>query len=221
MPPKGLPVQLRLICGPIGTIVLLPFKSLGDDQDAGAALAEGLRIDIQNALIKMSGVFLLGAGSANAMRSGQYGRRSAGRRALCARRWCKDRVRQCSSHDRWFRAGRKATIVFRSQFRLQDEITARIVTALDIKLASGEQARIWHKCLTDPEAREFFCRGIQAFFRMNAESMANARACFARVVELAPDSPYGATWSPCACGLNQPEAGLPIQLRHASKQKLG
>ncbi len=29
---------------------------------------------------------------------------------------------------------------------------------------------------------------------MNAESMARARACFARVAELAPDSPLGATW---------------------------
>jgi adenylate cyclase len=79
-------------------------------------------------------------------------------------------------------------------FALQDEITRRVVTALDVKLASGEQARVWRKCLTDPKALECFYRGIQAFFRMNAESMANARACFARVAELAPTSPLGPTW---------------------------
>lgn len=50
------------------SIVLLPFKVIGDDQDASEVFAEGLRIEIQNALTKMSGVFLLGVGSAVAMR---------------------------------------------------------------------------------------------------------------------------------------------------------
>ena len=80
-------------------------------------------------------------------------------------------------------------------FALQDEITARIVTALDVKLASGEQARVWHKCLTDPKALECFYRGIQAFVRMNQESIANARTCFLRLTELAPASPFGPTWT--------------------------
>jgi tetratricopeptide (TPR) repeat protein len=79
-------------------------------------------------------------------------------------------------------------------FALQDEITERIVTALEVKLASGEQARVWHKCLVDPKAREHFYRGTQAFVRMNQESMASARASFLRLAELAPDSPFGPTW---------------------------
>ena len=204
-PPKGFPVQLQsldLALPKRPSIVLLPFKSLGDDQEAGAALAEGLRIDIQNALIKMSGVFLLGAGSANAMRG--WPAIDAGARAG-VRYVLEGGVQQSGDQVRvnvqltdtiagtvlW--SERYDRILDRN-FALQDEITASIVTALDVKLASGEQARIWHKCLTDPEARELFCRGLQAFFRMNAESMANARAFFVRVVDLVPDSPYGATW---------------------------
>ena len=204
-PPKGFPVQLQsldLALPKRPSIVLLPFNSLGDDQEEGKALAEGLRIDIQNALIKMSGVFLLGAGSANAMRG--WSAIDAGARAG-VRYVLEGGVQQSGDQVRvnvqltdaiagtvlW---SERYDRVLDRNFALQDEITARIVTALDIKLASGEQARIWHKCLTDPEAREFFCRGLQAFFRMNAESMANARAFFARVEDLVPDSPYGATW---------------------------
>jgi hypothetical protein len=44
--------------------------------------------------------------------------------------------------------------MFDQTFELQDEIAARVVTTLDVKLASVEQARIWHKCLTTPKARD-------------------------------------------------------------------
>jgi hypothetical protein len=77
---------------------------------------------------------------------------------------------------------------------LQDEITEKVVTALDVKLSSGEQARVLRKCLVNPKAREHFYTGVQSFFRMNAESMARARACFERVAELVPDSAHGPTW---------------------------
>ena len=64
------PPQLESLALPLPerpSIVLLPFSFTGQDPDA-AALAEGLRIDIQNALVKMSGVFLIAAGTANALR---------------------------------------------------------------------------------------------------------------------------------------------------------
>lgn len=203
--PKSLPAQLQSLDLPLPdrpSIVLLPFKSFGDDQQESEALAEGLRIDIQNALTKMSGVFLVGAGSANAMRG--WSAIDAGLRAGV--RYVLEGTVQRSGDQARINVQLTDTIAgtvlwserydraLDHNFTLQDEMTARIVTALDVKLASGEQARIWHKCLTDPKAREFFYRGVQAFFRMNAESMANARTCFARVAELAPDSPLGATW---------------------------
>ena len=50
------------------------------------------------------------------------------------------------------------------------------------------------RCLTDPRARDLFYAGMHAFFQMNAESNASARARFERVAALAPESPLGATW---------------------------
>jgi adenylate cyclase len=179
------------------SIVILPFK--WDDQEECEALAEGLRVDIQNALTKMSGVFLVGAGSANAMRnwpSADAGTRAGVRYVLeggVQKSGNKARVNVQLTDtitgtilwsDRYER-------LLDHQFEVQDEITGRIVTALDVKLASGEQARVWHRCLTDPKAREIFYQGIQSFFRMNAEAMATARACFERVGDLAKNSAIG------------------------------
>jgi len=206
VPPDSRPVppQIESISLPLPdrpSIVLLPFSFTGPDPD-DAALAEGLRIDIQNALVKMPGVFLIAAGSANALRgvdATEATRRLGVRNALEATVQRQgERVRvSVQLTDTVTGAVTWSERYDRSldgTFELQDEITARVVTALDVKLASGEQARIWHKCLTAPRSRELFYRGMQAFFQMNKEAMATARACFERVAELAPDSSHGPSW---------------------------
>jgi adenylate cyclase len=203
--PRAGPAQLESLALPLPdrpSIVLLPFSCTGQDPE-GATLAEGLRLDIQNALVRMPGVFLIGAGSANALRgvdAGEAARRVGVRNALegtVQRQGERVRVNvqltdtlagKVTWSERYDRA-------LDHTFELQDEIAARVVTALDVKLASGEQARIWHKCLTAPKARDQLYRGMQAFFQMNKESMAAARACFERVAELAPDSSHGPSWT--------------------------
>jgi adenylate cyclase len=201
---RALPAQLEALALPLPerpSIVLLPFDCTGQDAE-GAILADGLRLDIQNALVKMPGLFLIAAGTANALRgmdAAEAGRRLGVRHALQGTvQRLGERVRvnvqltdtvagTVTWSERYDRA-------LDHTFALQDEIATHVVTALDVKLASGEQARIWHKCLTAPRARDHFYRGMQAFFKMNKESMAAARACFARVAELAPESSHGPSW---------------------------
>ncbi len=79
-------------------------------------------------------------------------------------------------------------------FEVQDEITEKIVTALDVKLASGEPAKIWRKTIKDPKAREYFYRGLHEFMKGNKEAMAIARQNFERVDKLAPESSLGPTY---------------------------
>jgi adenylate cyclase len=204
-PVKGLPTQLESLDPPLPglpSIVILPFKAIGDDPSESEAFADGLRIEVQNAFTKMSGVFLLGVGSALAMR-GWSALDAATRTGV---RYVLEGTVQRSGDQLRVSVQLTDTIagavvlsesydrVLDRNFALQDEITTCIVTALDVKLLSGEQARIWHKGLTDPTARERFYRGIQTFFRMNAESMVYARDCFTLVSELAPASPLGPTW---------------------------
>ena len=65
------------------SMVILPFSNLTGDANYDH-LAEGIRIDVQAALVKITGIFLIAAGSANAMRGRDT--QSAGqgvRRSLC------------------------------------------------------------------------------------------------------------------------------------------
>jgi adenylate cyclase len=79
-------------------------------------------------------------------------------------------------------------------FALQDEITGRVLAAINVKLVLGEQAKVWHKTLKDLRALEAFYKGVHAFYQMDRESMQRARQYFERVAEIRSDVPVGATW---------------------------
>ena len=200
----SVPPQLQSLDLPLPekpSIVLLPFTSVGEDP-AGDAFADGFRIDIQNALVKMSGLFLIAAGAANAFR-GKDPIEAA--RFLGVRHVVEGSVRRSGERirvnvqltdttDGMVSWAEQYDREIDDEFALQDEVTERVITALDVKLASGEQARIWRKCLSSPKARDIFYRGIHQFFQMNAESIAKAKRHFQRIVEWVPDSPLGPTW---------------------------
>lgn len=175
-----------------------PFLHIGNDPE-GEAFAEGLRLDIQNNLLKMSGLFLLGAGAANALRDAPTVDRA---KRIGVRYALEGTVRRSTERvrvDARLLDTKTDRIVWAEQydrkidetFRLEDEIAERIVTELDVKLVSGEQARIWRKGLSNPRARQHYYEGLQAFFRGNAEAMASARKSFERVTELALNSGHG------------------------------
>jgi len=73
-------------------------------------------------------------------------------------------------------------------FKLQDEITANIIKALEIKLMEGEQARLRYK---GPGTLETFMKGLKAreyIWQMNKESNVLALEIMKDVVQLVPDS---------------------------------
>ena len=76
-------------------------------------------------------------------------------------------------------------------FLVGDEITEEIVTALDVKLAHGEQARIWRKAVRSPKARELFYRGMSLYYAGMPQEMRKARELFLEVIQAEPESPWG------------------------------
>lgn len=184
------------------SIVILPFQNLTGD-GGNDHLAEGIRIDIQAALVKITGLFLIAAGSANAMR-GRDAKTAGG--ALGVHYVLQGSVR---------RAGEKLRISaelidvqagaavwtdtydrqFDDGFDVQDAIIGEIITALDVKLLRGEQATVWHKTLKDRDALECFYRGVQEFFKLRKDPILRARRCFERVDKKQPDVSIGATWT--------------------------
>ena len=183
------------------SVVILPFESLSDDPQQ-EYLADGLRIDIQNALVKVSGVFLIAAGSANAVRG--LSPLDAARK-LGVRYTLEGSVRRAgrnvrisilltdcqSGHIVW---SNQYDYVVDDTFQVLDEITAKVLTAINVKLVMGEPARVWNKVLSDLKSLESFYLGINEFFKMNSDGLNNARRHFERVQKRHPGLSIGPTW---------------------------
>jgi class 3 adenylate cyclase/tetratricopeptide (TPR) repeat protein len=202
--PTAIPRRLQNVKLPAvetPSIVIMPFRNLTGDPEK-EYFADGLRMDIQNALVKVSGLFLIASGSAYAFRG------AAGTDAACtlgARYALQGTVRAAGEKVRVnaeLAEAASGRIVWSEQFErtmdgsfdLQDEITGRVLAAINVKLVLGEQAKVWHKTLKDLRALEAFYKGVHAFFQMDRESMQRARQYFERVAEIQPEVSVGPTW---------------------------
>jgi adenylate cyclase len=76
-------------------------------------------------------------------------------------------------------------------FALQDEITMKVMTALQIKLTEGEQARAVAKGTDNIEAYVKFLQGIEHIKRFTPESNVLARQMSEETIALAPEYPRG------------------------------
>ncbi|MFO7739560.1 MAG: tetratricopeptide repeat protein, partial [Desulfatiglandaceae bacterium] len=72
-------------------------------------------------------------------------------------------------------------------FEVQDEITMRIITALQVKLTEGEQARISGNATDNLEAYLKELQAREHFFRMNKQGSMRARELAREAIELDPD----------------------------------
>jgi adenylate cyclase len=77
-------------------------------------------------------------------------------------------------------------------FAIQDEITMKIITALQVKLTEGEQARILGKGTDNLEAYVKFLQSREHFFRMNKQGSMRARQLAKEAISLDPEyaGPY-------------------------------
>jgi len=73
-------------------------------------------------------------------------------------------------------------------FALQDEITLKIINALEVKLTEGEQARLRLKGATNIEAYMKAMKGLEYFRRQNKEDNALARQEAEEAIALLPDN---------------------------------
>jgi adenylate cyclase len=76
-------------------------------------------------------------------------------------------------------------------FALQDEITMKILEALQVKLTEGEGARVWARGTDNLEAYLKFLQGREYVRRFNKESNALARQMFKEVIVLDPEYAMG------------------------------
>jgi len=69
-------------------------------------------------------------------------------------------------------------------FALQDEITMKLMSAMTIKLTSGEQARLWEGGTTNIQAYDRCMRGNEYFFRSNEKDHKQAQQFYKEAIKI-------------------------------------
>ena len=74
-------------------------------------------------------------------------------------------------------------------FAVQDEVTAEIVAALEIKLSPGDREKLAHREPVNMEVYDLILRGRERFMEFSKEGGEEALAMYERARELDPDYP--------------------------------
>jgi adenylate cyclase len=204
------------------SLAVLPFANLSADPKQDY-FSDGLTMDIMTALVRIPGLFLISEISMFSYKSQlpsidelstklgvshvlDGGVRKAGDRVRITARL----IETASGRQIWAdQFDRKIDDIF----RVQDEITEKIVTAMDIQLVTGEVSRNIRKILRNPEALESYYRGWQALFGSTREDIREAQQMFEETIRLEPEASFGyamaawAHWWAVAQGLSDNVAG--------------
>ena len=76
-------------------------------------------------------------------------------------------------------------------FAIQDEITEKIVTSMEVKLVAGEQARYTRNEIRNPAARDSLYRGEQLMYGSTKQEVQEAQHLYEEVMRLEPTSSLG------------------------------
>jgi len=183
------------------SIAVLPFDNLSGDSDQ-EYLADGMTENIITVLSNVPAMFVIARNSTFTYKGKavkvqrvaedlgvQYVLEGSVQKAGSRVRVTAQLIDAIKGHHLWAdRYDRDLQDVF----ALQDEITLKILTALQVKLTHGQEAQM-NESTDNLEAWRHFVRAISFFERFTKEDNAKAQELFERAVEL--DSKYAAAWT--------------------------
>jgi adenylate cyclase len=182
------------------SIAVLCFDNMSADAEQDF-FCEGIAEDIITDLSKINGITVIGRQSAFTYRGRANDLRRVGRElgvryvlAGSARK-AHNRVRvtaQLVEAETGFHVwANRYDRELDDMFLVGDEIAADIVESLDVKLARGEDARVWRKALKTPRGREVFNQGMSLYINSNPLDNSRARELFEEVTRLEPEAAQG------------------------------
>ncbi len=177
------------------SIAVLPFDNMSGDPEQGY-FADGITEDIITDLSKVSGLFVIARNSSFAYKGKAPDIRKVSRE-LGVRYVLEGSVRRAADRIRinaqmidgttgghlWAERYDRG---IEDIFAVQDEVTRTIVTALKVKLTTGEEERRGSLGKVDPEAYDLLVRSRQAILQFNAVSSAEARSMLERAIAIDP-----------------------------------
>ncbi|MEE9613058.1 MAG: tetratricopeptide repeat protein, partial [Desulfatiglandales bacterium] len=178
------------------SIAVLPFVNMSQDPEQ-EYFSDGITEDLITDLSKISGLFVIARNSVftykgKAVKVEKVGQelgvryvlegsvRKAGNRV----RITAQMVDTSTDYHLWAeRYDREVHDIF----ALQDEVTQKIVAALEVKLGKDEQKRLVHKETENLEAYDYYLRGLEYSNRFTKEGNELAREMFEKSIELDQD----------------------------------
>ncbi len=180
------------------SLAVVPFRNMSGDPEQ-EYFSDGLTLDLIAELVRMPGLFVISSDSMATYKDSRATPREIAKE-LGVRHVLEGTVRKIGSRVRISAQlinGETGRVDWSERydrdledvFAIQDEITDKIVAAMDIKLYSGEGAITTRYWIKNPQARESFYRGNDLMTRLNKADMAAARRMFQETIQLEPDSP--------------------------------
>jgi len=177
------------------SIAVLPFTNLSGDPEQ-EYFSDGITEDLLTDLSKLSGLFVISRNSVF-LYKGRAVKPEQIRQELGARYMLEGSVRKAASRVRvtaqlidtttgYHLWAERYDRELEDIFAVQDEVTRCIVSALQVKLTTGEHSRLGRPPTTNLEAYEYFLRGLEAFARRTPDMNALAKQMFEQAIQLDP-----------------------------------
>jgi TolB-like protein/DNA-binding winged helix-turn-helix (wHTH) protein/Tfp pilus assembly protein PilF len=177
------------------TIVVMPFDNLSNQAEQ-SYFSDGITADINIALSKLSGLLVvaspsmlaenseLGRAVSDSQRLARYTLTGSVQRADNQLRVNVMLIDNHSHHQLWAESyDREITAVF----EVQDDITAKIVSTLSIKLTEEEKKRVAHRYTSSIEAYDQFLRGQALYTQHTSNEILLAREHLQQAIKLDPN----------------------------------
>jgi TolB-like protein/Flp pilus assembly protein TadD len=189
------------------SIAVLPFQNISADPEQ-EYFADGMADEIITALSRFPSLFVIARNSSFTYKGRAVDVKQVARE-LGVRYVLEGSVRKAGNRVRFTGQLIDATTggniwadrfdgALEDVFDLQDQVTARVVGAIEPRLQRAEIERAGRKPTESLDAYDYFLRGMASFHLLNRDSLLEAARLFVRATELDPNyaSPYGmASWS--------------------------
>ncbi|MGD9308365.1 MAG: tetratricopeptide repeat protein [Desulfosarcina sp.] len=184
------------------TIAVLPFKYLSDNSDQ-KYIADGVTENIITALSKISEMLVISRNSVFTYKDKPHKIKQVGKdlgvsyvlegsiqKSGNQLRVTGQLIDATTDHHLWAdQYDRK----IEDLFAIQDEITMHIVSALQVELTEGEQARLRHRSTNNLRAWSYAVKGYSLYERITKDDNAAARNLFKEAIDI--DSKYAWAWT--------------------------
>jgi len=177
------------------SIAVLPFTNMSGDPEQ-EYFADGITEDIITTLSKIPGLFVIARNSTFTYKGTaidvkqvaqelgvRYVVEGSVRKAGQQVRVTAQLIDASTGHHLWAdRYDHTLTDIF----ALQDELTRKIVTAVDVELTEGDQIRVWRDSAGDMAAYEFFAKGRDFFSQVTRKAISQGQQEFEKALALNP-----------------------------------